>query len=132
MSQCRISAETRQLLRLFGLSLAQYKTESSILFVGQLGLSVSAAFEKVVTLKPSLLFFIECEFFTNFLSLMFFLAIIWTKLHPTFIFSIIFSCIFLKVVSLEIVEPKYYVRCLKAPSMLHFSFLCQLSLKLFT
>ncbi|EFO18119.2 hypothetical protein LOAG_10377 [Loa loa] len=61
----KISAETRQLLRLFGLSLVQYKAESSILFVGQLGLSVAAAFEKVV--------------------------------------------------SLEIVEPKYYVRCLKAP-----------------
>ncbi|EJW82177.1 hypothetical protein WUBG_06913, partial [Wuchereria bancrofti] len=61
----KVSAETRHLLRLFGLSLAQYKTETSLLFVGQLGLSVPAAFEKVV--------------------------------------------------SLEIVEPKYYVRCLKAP-----------------
>ncbi|KAL3983099.1 hypothetical protein ACH3XW_49805 [Acanthocheilonema viteae] len=61
----KISAETRQLLRLFGLSLARYKTESSLLFVGQLGLSFPAAFEKVV--------------------------------------------------SLEIVEPKYYVRCLKTP-----------------
>ncbi|CAG9538657.1 unnamed protein product [Cercopithifilaria johnstoni] len=61
----KISAETRQLLRLFGLSLAQYKTQSSILFVGQLGLPVPAAFEKVV--------------------------------------------------SMEIIEPKYYVRCLKSP-----------------
>ncbi|KAM3725217.1 Protein O-linked-mannose beta-1,2-N-acetylglucosaminyltransferase [Dirofilaria immitis] len=47
----KISAETRQLLRLFGLSLAQYKTESSILFMGQLGLLVPAAFEKVVPLE---------------------------------------------------------------------------------
>uniref|UniRef100_A0A8R1XTN2 ILEI/PANDER domain-containing protein n=1 Tax=Onchocerca volvulus TaxID=6282 RepID=A0A8R1XTN2_ONCVO len=61
----KISAETRQLLRLFGLSLAQYKTESSVLFIGQLGLLVPEAFEKVV--------------------------------------------------SLEIAEPKYYIRCLKTP-----------------
>uniref|UniRef100_A0A915Q6Z1 ILEI/PANDER domain-containing protein n=1 Tax=Setaria digitata TaxID=48799 RepID=A0A915Q6Z1_9BILA len=46
----KVSAETRQLLRLFGLSLAKYETGSSILFVGQLGLSVVAAFEKVVSL----------------------------------------------------------------------------------
>ncbi|VDK85786.1 unnamed protein product [Litomosoides sigmodontis] len=59
----KISAETRQLLRLFGLSLGEYKTESSILFVGQLGLSVPAAFEKVVPLE-----IVEPKYYTQCLK----------------------------------------------------------------
>ncbi|VDP18003.1 unnamed protein product [Onchocerca flexuosa] len=78
----KISAETRQLLRLFGLSLTQYKSESSVLFIGQLGLLVPEAFEKVVAAKALLLFYYFIQY---------------------------------GVVSLEIAEPKYYIRCLKTP-----------------
>ncbi|VDN20717.1 unnamed protein product [Gongylonema pulchrum] len=48
-----LSAEARHLLQLFGLALEQYKTGYSIMFIGQLGLSTSQAFQKVTMLGVS-------------------------------------------------------------------------------
>ncbi|VDM98454.1 unnamed protein product [Thelazia callipaeda] len=48
----RISSKTRKIMLSFGLSLMQYKTLTSIVFVGRL--NQSAAFEKVITFKGKL------------------------------------------------------------------------------